>query len=213
MTDIQLFNEALKFWLKKKSMTQAELAEKAGFATNYISQLKTGAREAPSLRAICQIADAMDLSLIEFLSCKDASLPELVLVERVKAVPRAGSGGLEIDGEHDGFYSFHSSFIARKRGTRESMKIFQIGGDSMEPTLSSGDLIMVNLAETDVRSGCIYLVRLEGELMVKRLENRPGGVLLVRSDNANYEDIPVSKKDESVDVQVFGRMVWSCREY
>lgn len=212
MKDDKLAAEALSFWLEKKSLTQAALAERTGLAQNYISQIKTGVRGAPSIKALQQIAEGLGLSLLEFLSCKDSSAPDIVFVERVKAVPRAG-GGLEVDGEHSGLYSFHSSFIARKRGTRESMKIFQIAGDSMEPTLSDSDLIMVNLVETAVRSGYIYLVRMEEELMVKRLENRPGGILLLRSDNRNYADIAVPKGDESIDFRIFGRMVWSCREY
>jgi phage repressor protein C with HTH and peptisase S24 domain len=92
------------------------------------------------------------------------------------------------------------------------MKLFEVAGDSMAPTLMDGDLIMVNLREKNVRSGCIYLVRMEDELMVKRLENRPGGVLLIRSDNRAYEDIPVNR-GSGADVETLGRMVWSCREY
>lgn len=156
---------------------------------------------------------SLGLSLPEFFACKDKPTPDQVFVEKVKARPRAGSGGLETDSEHDGYYSFHGSFIARKRGAPDSMKIFEVAGDSMSPTLDNGDLIMVNLQETDIRTGYIYLLRMEDELMVKRLENRPGGVLLLRSDNPDYEDIRINKYDEAINIGIFGRMVWSCREY
>lgn len=212
MKDRLIFTEALGFWLNKLGWTQAELAERMGVNKNTISQYKTGERTPPMDR-LEELVNALGVSLPEFFACKDETKPDIVFIERVKAKPRAGSGGLETDGEHDGYYSFHSSFIARKRGTEKTMKIFEVAGDSMSPTLVDGDLIMINTGEIDVRSGYIYLLRMEDELMVKRLENRPGGILLIRSDNPAYDDIPVNKHDESLGIEIFGRMVWSCREY
>ena len=207
-----IFTDALSFWLKKKGLSQSDLAERMGVNKNTISQYKTGERTPPMDR-LEDLVEAFGLSIPEFFACKEESKPELVFVEKVMARPRAGTGGLETDAEHDGYYSFHRSFIERKRGTEETMKIFEVAGDSMAPTLSDGDFIMVNTTDRDVRTGYIYLLRMEDELMVKRLESRPGGVLLLRSDNPDYEDIQINKNDESVDVSIFGRMVWSCREY
>ena len=213
MKSVKLTSEALTFWLKKSSLTQQKLAEMSGLAQNYISQIKTGNKAAPSFNAIEKICEALGVSIPEFFACEDDSKPDLVFVEKVKAKPRAGVGGLETDNEHDGYYSFHSSFIARKGGTAKTMRIFEVAGDSMSPTLDDGDMIMVNTAETDIRTGRIYLLRIGDELMVKRLETRPGGKMLIRSDNERYEDIPVDLGDESSGVEIFGRMVWSCREY
>lgn len=212
MKDRLLFTEALNFWLDRKRMTQSELAERMGVNKNTISQYKTGSRT-PPMDTLELLVDALDISLAEFFACRDDSRPDLVFVERVKAKPRAGTGGLETDSAHDGYYSFHSSFIARKGGTDKTMKIFEVAGDSMSPTLVDGDMIMVNTGESDVRTGRIYLLRIGEELMVKRLETRPGGILLLRSDNPDYDDIPVNRGDECADVEVLGRMVWSCREY
>jgi phage repressor protein C with HTH and peptisase S24 domain len=212
MKERLIFTNSLAFWLEKKGLTQVELAKRMGVNPNTISQYKTGERT-PPMDKLEVLVGALGISLPEFFACKDESKPDTVFIERLKARPRAGTGGLETDGEHAGFYSFHSQFIARKRGTEKSMKIFEVAGDSMSPTLSDGDLIMVNLADKDVRSGYIYLIRMEDELMVKRLENRPGGILLIRSDNSDYADIPVNKNDPGIDLEVFGRMVWSCREY
>lgn len=212
MKDTLIFTSSLTFWLEKKGFTQVELAKRMGVNPNTISQYKTGDRT-PPMDKLEMLVDALGVTLPEFFACKDDEKPDIVFVERVKARPRAGTGGLEVDAERDGYYSFHSSFITRKRGTEKTMKIFEAAGGSMSPTLDDGDLIMVNLAEKDVRSGYIYLLRMEDELMVKRLENRPGGILLIRSDNPDYEDIQVSKHDDGTDVEIFGRMVWSCREY
>ena len=205
----------LRFWMKKRGITQAELAEKAGLAQNYISQIHTGSRSG-SIEAIKSIADALGLSLSDFFACADPDeKEEIIFVPLVAAMPRAGTGGLDTNGEFERWYSFHSSFLARKRGTAETMRLFRVDGDSMEPLLFSKDMIMVNTSEAarHVVTGGVYLLRMGDELMVKRLERRPGNMLLIRSDNPNYEDIPVNMNEADGEIEIFGRMVWSCREY
>lgn len=83
----------------------------------------------------------------------------------------------------------------------------------MSPTLLEGDMVMVDLSQRHVASGRIYMIRIGPELAMKRLEHRPGGVLLIKSDNRNYSDIVINTREEAEDVEVLGRMVWSCREY
>lgn len=202
--------KALKFWRQKRELTQAQLAKKAGYGQNTISGWETGNRE-PSWDDIENLCSKLDVSLIDFLTCNDAVYPESYHVPLVKARPYAGSGGLETDGDYIGWYSFHTDFLCRK-GSPDYMRLFEVAGDSMTPTLNDGDMILVDLHQKDVQSGRIYLLRIGEELMVKRLERRPGGILIIKSDNTNYEPIPV-KIEQAPDVEVFGRMVWSCREY
>jgi len=50
--------------------------------------------------------------------------------------------------------------------------------------------------------------------MVKRLERRSGNILLIRSDNEErYAPVPINMDSEAGEIEIFGRMVWSCREY
>ena len=77
------------------------------------------------------------------------------------------------------------------------MKIFEVAGDSMSPTLVEGDLIMVNTAEKDIRTGRIYLLRIGTDLMVKRLETRPGGKILIRSDNTQISLLMFTMKAQT----------------
>lgn len=206
-----LFTESLTYWLKKKNLTQAELSKRMGVNPNTISQYKTGERT-PPMRKLELMTRALGVSVPEFFSRQDGADADLVFVERVK--PRPGSrGGLKESTEHVAYYAFHSVFIARKGGSPEVMKIIEATGDSMSPTLNNGDLLMVHLGQTDVRTGYVYLMRMEDELVIRRLENRPGGMLLIRCDNPDYDDIQVNKNDEALDIAVLGRMVWSCREY
>ena len=88
----------------------------------------------------------------------------------------------------------------------DRVAIIQVRGDSMEPTLSPGDLILVErrtFTREELTDG-IYVVRLEGALLVKRLQFVPGGIALI-SDNERYERQVVP------DVEVIARVIYAWR--
>jgi SOS-response transcriptional repressor LexA len=80
--------------------------------------------------------------------------------------------------------------------------LIEVDGDSMAPTVEDSDLILANLAEPRFRQDGIYLLRHDGGLTVKRIQRRPDGKLLVRSDNPKYEAMVVTS------VKIIGRVIW-----
>ncbi len=201
---------ALKHWLKASGKTQAAFAADIGISQNYLSEILSGKRGLSSIKLL-QVCERLGLSPSEFYACKAADAPQFTLVPLVAARPRAGFGGHETEGSYKNWFSFQSSWLQRK-GNPSAMRLFNLDGDSMEPTLLSGDMVMIDESQRSVRTGRIYLVRINDELMLKRLETRPDCILL-RSDNPAYSPIEVRKEDEATDIEIFGRMVWSCREY
>ncbi|MET4004434.1 DNA polymerase V [Arthrobacter sp. UYCu511] len=68
--------------------------------------------------------------------------------------------------------------------------VVRVSGDSMEGAgISDGDELIVNRALTP-RDGSIVIAILDGELTVKRLLLKAGGVVL-HAENPNYPDIEV----------------------
>ncbi|AQR73725.1 S24 family peptidase [Sphingomonas sp. LM7] len=98
-----------------------------------------------------------------------------------------------------------SQALLRELGVRPAAaSMIRVEGDSMEPTLSDGDEILVDRDRREVRGkGGIYVIRLDGALMVKRLRVALGGVEIV-SDNPDW---PV-KVRALRDVEVIGRVAW-----
>ncbi|SHN66712.1 XRE family transcriptional regulator [Desulfovibrio litoralis] len=203
---------ALKYWLTKLNLKQQDIADKAGITQSHISNMLTG-RRGMTTENLEKICDALDITIPEFFAYKiDEDKPDVEFIPLLKARPRAGNGGLETDGDITGWYSFHQSFLTRKGGSVETMRLFHVAGDSMSPTLNDGDMVLINLKQKDVTTGHVYLIRIDDELMIKRLETKPGKIIL-KSDNPDYEPIEINKDDESVNFEIHGRMVWSCREY
>lgn len=135
---------------------------------------------------------------------------EYKLVPLVKARPSCGTGSLETDGDFIGWYSFKLDFLVRK-GTPEAMRLFFVDGNSMEPTILKGDMVLIDTSQKQPSTGQIVLARIDDELVLKRVEKKPG-IIILKSDNSNYDPIPITP--DIVDgVEIHGKMVWSCREY
>jgi phage repressor protein C with HTH and peptisase S24 domain len=84
-------------------------------------------------------------------------------------------------------------------------------GDSMQPTISDGDMLLVSEQVDPIRDG-IYVSRYDGLLQVKRLQRQPKGVIRVTSDNPAYDPFSVNLKEEGTDFVIVGRVVWVGRK-
>ena len=80
--------------------------------------------------------------------------------------------------------------------------LITVRGDSMEPGLYDGDQLIVDTADrTPTASARVYVIRVEGAVMVKRV-GRGEGRLEVVSDNPGAAPVPDGE------VEVIGRVVW-----
>jgi hypothetical protein len=98
-----------------------------------------------------------------------------------------------------------SEALLRELGVRAAAaSMIRVEGDSMEPTLSDGDEILVDRDRREVRGkGGIFVIRLDGGLMVKRLRPAVGGVEVV-SDNPAWS----TRLVRGGELEVIGRVAW-----
>lgn len=81
-------------------------------------------------------------------------------------------------------------------------------GDSMYPTLSHGDTILIDTTERMLsRQDGIYWINLHGAAGLKRLRTIGRGRILVKSDNPTVGDQEVDAEDLRID----GRVIWYMR--
>jgi transcriptional regulator with XRE-family HTH domain len=91
------------------------------------------------------------------------------------------------------------------------VSMIYVRGDSMQPTIMDGDMLLVSSQVEQIRDG-IYVSRYDGLLQVKRLQRQPKGVIRVTSDNSAYDPFSVSLQDEGADFAIVGRVVWVGRK-
>ncbi len=105
-------------------------------------------------------------------------------------------------------FGFDEHWLARlTRAKGSSLSIINVAGDSMEPTLSSGDEVLVDASDQSsrLRDG-IYVLRADDALVVKRVTLKPGGrKITISSDNPAY---PSWDDVDRADIQIVGRVIW-----
>lgn len=138
------------------------------------------------------------------------SVPAVVAVPRLALGASAGGGTLDEDERAAGVMAFDAHWL-RHLGVRpQRVSIIRVDGESMAPTLSDGDDIMVDHDDDALRlRDGVYVLRLDGVLMVKRIAMGPlRGRFSVVSDNIHYPDW--ADIDPAL-VDIVGRVVWTGR--
>lgn len=88
----------------------------------------------------------------------------------------------------------------------KNLAALYVDGDSMEPTLRRGDLIVCDSCGWDGEG--IYAIQMNGEGFVKRLSQQPGKIVVI-SDNPKYNswEEPV----ESENLRIIGRVHYALK--
>jgi phage repressor protein C with HTH and peptisase S24 domain len=137
---------------------------------------------------------------------------ELVAVKRLAIGASAGAGALTDREEAFSHVAFDKQWLRRLCSSRsEDLSIILVEGDSMAPTLTDGDEIMVDRgdAAARIRDG-IYVLRRDDELLVKRVAASPASRrITLKSDNPAY---PTWPDLDLAHLTIIGRVVWAGRK-
>lgn len=107
------------------------------------------------------------------------------------------------------FIVFRTDFIRYELGLDpKNLVVIQAKGDSMIPTIRDGDLLLVDLSQAHDADNAIYVLNVDGRVMVKRLQFLLGGVIEVQSDNPKYKPETVRPEDRDL-FRLVGRVVWA----
>ncbi|OFO29935.1 repressor [Neisseria sp. HMSC056A03] len=135
-------------------------------------------------------------------------IDEFVFVPRYDIQAAAGHGQLVGD-EQPMFAMAFRRYWIENYVTRDIKKlsVISVKGDSMEGVLNDGDTILINHGQTTPRDG-LYVLRLNENLLVKRLQLIPGGIVNVISANEAYPTFEIDLKNPTDDVAIIGRVEW-----
>jgi len=133
--------------------------------------------------------------------------PDLFEVPRVKFKLSAGVSGFAIDVDQgNGKPIFFRDDWFKLHGYRpEKLFAVRICGQSMEPRLWEGDLVVINTASTTPIDGEPFALNYEGELVIKRLR-RDAGEWWACSDNPDQQRYAPKRCTE--DVKIIGMVVY-----
>ena len=180
-----------------------ELASALGVEASAVSNWKKKGRlSAPAERKALQLLKEMG---------GDAPEGGFTLIPLYDVEASAGGGTfVEVEAIVDRI-AFKEDWIKHVlRVSPKDLALITTTGDSMEPTLSPGDMVMLDLSVNRITSNAVYVLQVGGTLMVKRIQRMIDGRVIIRSDNATYEAETVMGDDG---LNIIGRVIWAGRKF
>ena len=118
----------------------------------------------------------------------DAANGNIAYINYFNVAASAGYGMCADAGEKPEKVAVSLAFLKHDLGLDPTHAIMlETSGDSMEPTLRSGDRLLVDTRRRHILDG-IHVLVVNGGLLVKRLSSDPSGKICIASDNHLYKE-------------------------
>jgi phage repressor protein C with HTH and peptisase S24 domain len=195
---------AFRKWLKGVAEPSRDrlvaLAEAAGVNVSWLAQGEGAQPNLLSLAARARSPQSAHLA-------DHPNIALFLLLPRKQEAAAAGAG-LPVSSEPIEFIGFRHDWLRTSFGLDAGDMVLEIAvGDSMEPNIRNGDLLLVDTTDRAFRSFGIYVVEARGERLVKRVQRKFDGSLILISDNGTYQPELISA-ELAKEVRGVGRVVW-----
>lgn len=212
-------SERLTSLMNEKGISQAELARLIGIKQPSVFKILNGETRNP--KKILEIATALNVDphwlktgegdpdpSYRIVEVSEPQNPNTVRVDILDVEASAGNGAY-LSPTEQGLLSqeFDLTFFRQQFGRADAkhLKLITVKGDSMAPTLESGDLLYVDISENYFAADGLYVFTFDGQTFIKRLQ-KVGKEMLVISDNPTYKEWTFTQDD---DVFIHGRVIFS----
>ena len=216
-------HERLRARIRQLGMSVADVAREAGVNRSFVYDILRGRSQVPNLDKLTRIAQVVKVELEWLLSGKgrvegDDPITEdyhndFVAIQYAAARPSMGGGAIVEDEERTGRdFHFRRAWIRdRLKAAPSMMRVMDVQGDSMTPTLKDGDVVLVDMNQRSPVPPGVFVLHDGMGLVAKRLEyvpmSEPPRVRII-SDNQQYSPYECTAEE----VNIVGRVRWYGRE-
>ena len=197
----EIFAKNLRRYMEEHEKTRRDLCDDLGFSYMIVSDW-CNAKKYPRIDRIEKLANYFGIEKSDLI---EPPAPEKKAGRGVK-IPVLGTvaAGIPIEAVED--ILDYEEIEPELAATGEFFAL-RIKGDSMEPRMQSGDVVIVR-QQPDVESGDVAVVLVNGdEATVKKLLKQSGGIVL-QAFNPAYEPMFFSLQDiEEKPVRVIGKVI------
>ncbi|WP_312265974.1 helix-turn-helix transcriptional regulator [Neisseria sp.] len=139
----------------------------------------------------------------------NVNLNDFVFIPRYKLEPATEQRNGNAHDTADNFtFAFSRQWLEKHiNASTNQLSVITVKGDAMEGVFNDGDSILVNHADNTPKDG-LYVLRIEDNLTVKRLQIMPGNIVRIISANSAYPAYEVNLRKMSGDIAVIGRVEW-----
>ena len=192
--------ENIKYYMSLNNKTRNEVCDALGFRYSTFSEW-LNARKYPRIDKIELLANYFGISKSDLVEKRDTT-PKTKGVK----IPVLGkvAAGMPIEAIED---IIDYEEIPESMSRSADYFGLQIRGDSMEPKISDGDVVIVR-KQDDAESGNIVIATVNGdEATCKKIKKTESGLMLI-STNPDYEPFIYSWEDvKRLPVRILGRVV------
>lgn len=131
-------------------------------------------------------------------------------LEDFALIPRYSVAGSAVDSEEiEEYVSFRKDWIKNSLRVKENqLAVITVKGDSMEPRLRDGDIVLLDMSVRIIEDNSIYALQFNGGLSIKRVQRFMSGAVEIISDNKTYKPEHLTP-DQAENIRVIGRVVWA----
>ncbi|WP_436357336.1 S24 family peptidase [Brevundimonas sp. CEF1] len=216
---METIGERVKAARKERGMTQGELGKALGVVQSVVSDIENGKLKSwPTHRNAIRRVLGKPLSYFEPEESDlppetdvHADLSNVVMLPEYDVRLSAGDGfyvGAETTKRE---WPYPRFLVVDQLGMSPgNATVQEVIGDSMEPTLSSGDYVLIDLNDSRIGLPGIFAVWDGDALVCKRVERIPGSEprqVRLKSDNPLHGEYQVAEEQ----VRVVGRVRWITR--
>ena len=183
IVDLDLFSSRFSEALSESSENTYTIAEKLNLSPATISRYNNG-KMLPKLATLYQAADILNVSPEWLMGISDNKSISHIKSKAVK-IPVLGTvvAGIPLEAVEDIIDYEEISVEMARQGEYFALKV---KGDSMEPKISAGDVVIVRKQE-DVDSGDLAIILANGnEATIKKVMKFNGGINLVPNNPVSY---------------------------
>jgi phage repressor protein C with HTH and peptisase S24 domain len=204
--------------MARLKLKQRELAEVLDIEENKVSKIKAGERQFQGVELVkardwlsAKESAAAGRSASSSSNTRSPSADDdTVEIVALDLSLSMGPGTLIEDFVEEERVRMSLGFVqAITRTPSDRLRLVRGIGDSMEPTLRTGDRVMVDINERQLaRSHGVYWIDHLGTHGIKRLRASARGKVMVMSDNPLVPDFEV----DAADLRIEGRVIWFARD-
>ena len=206
--------DRLKSARKLAGISQLKLSEAIGCTRAAVTMWESGVTK--KIDGVLLVRAAKELRVRpEWLAVGEEPMrsfdeEEFAMVPRHDIAASMGAGAEVYSEQIVEHLAFKVKWLSEYGLDRHNLALISAVGDSMEPTITEGDLLLVDKRPSEIqqlKNGTIYVLRIDAQLYAKRIQRKMDGSIAIMSDNKIYSEETVSAERLN-DLHIIGRVAW-----
>lgn len=189
----------------KKGLSQEALADKIGISKRTLINYEKEEQE-PTVSTIINIAKFCTIDELWLLTGKNENnTNNTVNSYQIDVLNIKASAGTGIENQ---IVEVIDTILLDKNLFKTpinpaKIKLIQVSGDSMFPTLHDGDFVIIDETKAYGVDG-IYAINLHNQILIKRLKFKLDGTIQIISDNKDYEMEVYNPNETQIPLHIIG---------